>query len=307
MKQKAKKSLTIALILISAFSAGISVYAISIPDISVRENVEEVSAITGSLSTRGILSEGSIYGSESSLDYYPGSITERIEGSYTISTNPETSGMYLLSITSTYYIKDGKNTITLWEETISEEKGGFNGEKVLEFSIIPSRLNTDLERVKEGTGVSRVQQIVRINIEAKTDLSEFEHTITLNKKSGLYSFTNPEKTVKETEKTRVEKKNYLTGMEIKNARAIYGLLSVSAIIPAIVINRGYLSNIGKGNAERGAIIVNGSRQGDKVLVESFDDLKKIFQLSDAPVIKTRDGERNRYTIESGGVTYEYRD
>ncbi len=306
MNQKFRKSITVILILISALSGAIAAYAVSIPSSTVREEVREVSVIKGKLDSSAVFTGDSIYSNGSSLSYYPESITKEIEGRYAISTEPSMEGEYVFSIDTVYYIQEGKSRIVLWNETLTRESGNFSGEKVLNFSIAPSELKGDLDRIKTGTGISRVQQDVKISVMVRTDDSKFEHTISLLKKSGLYSFSSSEKTERETSMLKVDQSNYLTGIKVDDAAAVYAVIAASTLIPAVVLNRSYISKIGKKDEKRGVMVVNGQRIGNKILLDSFEDLKKVFQLSDSPVIKSRDRGSDVYTIEAGGVIYEYR-
>ncbi len=306
MKYGIKKLITILLILISTLSSVIAAYAISIPSSTVREEVKEISVINGKLNSSAVFTGKSIYSNGSSLKYYPESITQIIQGKYTISTKPPENGEYLLRVNTTYYVQEGKTRIVLWSETLMTESGNFTGEKILNFSITPPRLEADLERIKTGVGISRIQQDVKIRIMVRTDNSKFDHTISLLKKSGLYSFSSSEKTERESSIIKISENKYLTGMKVEDARALYAGLAVSAIIPAIILNRDYTSKIGKRKTERGVMIVNGQKTGNKILLESFEDLKKVFQLSDSPVVKSKDGNKEVYTIEAAGVIYEYR-
>ncbi len=307
MSNRVRKMVTAMLITISALSAGVAVYATSIPDRNIYQETTDVFFMSGKLESVANFSEGSIYGRSGTLEFYPEEITEKIYGTYTFKTDPASSGDYRMTLKATYYIQDGKNRVILWDETLMEESGSYYGYKTVNFSIDIPELKERLERVKEGTGVSRLVQSVTIGFTATSDTRMFDHTVQLNKKNGLYSFLNTEKTQTESTTQKIVDENYIGGVGVDDARVLYASLSISALIPAVAINRDAFSALREKNSKRGTIIVSGKKVGDRVILDSFEDMKKVFQLSDSPVIKSRDMGKNVYTIEVAGVTYEYRD
>ncbi len=306
MNDKFRKFITVTLLIISILSAGIAVYAHSIPSETKFTQVTESYEMTGSLKTSALFTNESIYGSSGSMEYYPESIVKEIVGNYSFTADSGFSGNYEMNIGITYYVKDGKKSIVLWNETYFSEKGEVNGDTSIEFSIITSELKRRLEAVKDGTGISRVQQSVRLDFRAQSDEVSFEHSMNLVKRSGLYSFSNTEKTLKDRKVSETVRENYISGIEVNNARILYAGLSLSALIPALAINRNSISSRGKRNMEKGVMVVNGRKVGDRILLDSFNDLKKVYQLSDSPIIKSKDVRGDVYTIEVNGITYEYR-
>lgn len=306
MNGKFRKFVTMAFLMVSILSAGIAVYAYSIPAETTFTQVTDSYEMKGSLRTYAFFTNESIYGSSGSMEYYPESILEEIVGNYSFTTDSEFSGSYEMKISIVYYVQDGKKSIVLWNETYFSERGDMNGNESIVFSIIPSELKKRLETVKDGTGISRVQQNIRVDFRAQSDERSFEHSMNLVKRSGLYSFSDTERTLKDNRVSETVQENYLSGIEVDNARILYAGLSISALIPAIALNRDSLSSIRKRKVERGVMVVSGKKIGDKTLLDSFDDLKKIYQLSDSPIIKSKDVRGDVYTIEVNGVTYEYR-
>jgi len=306
MDSRFKKPLTIMLLIISGLSGIMAVYAISIPAEETRTKTTSLYILSGKLQHKALFNNTSIYGEEGSMSHYPESITNKILATYTFASSPKKSGTYEISVDASYYIQDGKNRVVLWNESIYSRKGEFYGEKALNFSIIPSSLNSDLERVRSGTGVSRLQQSITINFFAKTEKKEFLHKISLTRRSGLISFSNPEKEVRESKTSSIVSENRFSGMGVEIARIAYSAISFSALIPAVMMNRGGLLKLRARKLERGAIVVNGEIEGRVVKLDSFEDIRRVHQLSDAPIIKSRDGKLATYTVHFQGIIYEYR-
>ncbi|WP_148305976.1 hypothetical protein [Geoglobus acetivorans] len=306
MNENIKRILTASLIIISVLSAGIAAYAYTIQPENVEEKTVQISAMKGKLTHSAILSNQSIYGNEVSREYYPAEMTESFLGNYIFTTTTEKTGSYVFTIDTSYYIQDGKNRIEMWNETKFYQSGEYKNSASINFTINPSELRSDLERVKEGTGVSRMQQDVRINFRASDENGVFQHSVSLVKKSELYRFSDTEKTEQITENIRNVKQNYLTGMEIQDARVIYATLTFSALIPAAILNRDYFQRIRAKRMESNAYMVSGRKTGNKVIVDSLEDLKKVFQLTDSPILKAEEKNETVYSIEANGLTYEFR-
>lgn len=301
-----RKILTAMLMSIAVLSAGIAVYAYSVDPVSVDRKTEKVMEFRGNLKHYADFSNESIYGESASLSIYPKKITERIHGKYTLTATPQSSGRYIMTIDATYYIQNGKDRIQIWRENILTEKGEFEGVKSLNFTLMPSSLSSDLKRVKEGTGFSRVIQSVTITVRADAGGEEFTHSIPLASGSDTIAFKDTEKRDEITRDVKTVEENSVTGQDVKSARLLYGILTMSALIPAIAINRNQITEIRSKRSESRSYIIEGRQEGRRVVLNSFEDLKKVFQLSDSPVLKTEDDYGTVYTVTHDGVLYEFR-
>lgn len=301
-----RKILTAMLMTIAVLSAGIAAYAYSIDPVSIDQKTEKILEFRGNLKHYADFSNESIYGESASLSIYPKKMTERIHGNYTLTVTPQSGGRYIMTIDATYYIQNGKDRIQVWKENILTERGEFTGVKNLNFTLIPSSLSSDLKRVKEGTGFSRVTQSVTITVRADAGGQEFTHSISLVSGSDTLTFKDTEKKDVITKNVKTVEENSVTGLDVGSARLLYAALTMSALIPAIIVNRGQIADIRSRRSENRSYIIEGRQEGKRVILNSFDDLKKIFQLSDSPVIKTEDKDGTVYTITHEGVMYEFR-
>ncbi len=306
MDPLSRKVLTALLVTAAVLSAGMAVYAYSIDPVTVEETSEKVIEFRGSLKHHADFSNESIYGDSASLSVYPRKITDKIYGNYKLTTSPESEGEYLLSVDASYYIQNGREKTLVWKENILSESGQFSGTRLLNFTLTPASLQEDLKRVKEGTGFSRVIQSVVITVKADVKGESFVHTIPFVSGSDTFAFKDTEKSDTVTRNVRTVEENSVTGLDVGNARLLYATLAISALIPAAVINRHQISDLRSGRSESKSYIIEGKQEGEKVVLNSFEDLKKVFQLSESPVIKTEGEDGTAYTITHEGILYEFR-
>lgn len=297
-----KKKVSAALLSIAvAASFALAFYAYLMPAESVRKVVEEVVIQKGELRHYAIMSSKSIYGTSASLEYYPEGITESIIGEYHYSINPEKSGNYSFSITTTYYVQDGRTKVVLWKDVLYEEEGDFNGSLTLPMNLNFSEINERFKAVKEGTAMPRIEKTTEIVFNAATQRENFSHSITLENRNGLYSFTDANKSTRNVYSSSNVTENQFGFTSVEKARILYTAMAALLMIPLIATN---IKSIRR--TKKTPYVVSGRLEGNRVILDSEEDLKKVFQMLDSPVIKTeRDGEI-AYAINANGVCYEFR-
>jgi hypothetical protein len=249
-----------------------------------------------------MLSNESIYGSKASLDYYPAGITESIEGDYTYSISPERAGEYRMVIKTTYFVQDGREKVQVWEDTLKDEQSEFVGFVRIPVEFNFTDMNKKLGAVREGTALSRVLGVTQITFSAKTENESFNHTITLREGSDLYSFSDNSKSARTVYSTKEVTENSFAGFTVNNARIFYAAMAVFAAVPVLFLNRNTFRR-----EKRNPHVINGRREGEKIVLESEEDLKKVFAMTDSPVVRTEVDGVAVYSIVAEGVIYEYRE
>ncbi len=302
MKSKYKKMATVVLSVTAALLAVMAVYAFSTPAENVKNVVDEVVVQKGNFEHYATLSNESIYGRKASLDYYPEGITESIEGVYSYAVSPEKVGEYNMVVKTTYYVQEGRSKVQVWEETLREEQGEFAGNVSIPVTLNFAEMNKMLNAVKDGTALPRLTRVTELIFTANTENESFNHTITLNEGSSLYSFSDTSKSTRTVYSTREVTENSFGGVSVNNARILYAAMAIFTAIPVAVINRDLIRR-----EKKSPQVVNGRREGGKIILESEEDLKKIFAMSDSPVVKTEIDGVAVYSIVAEGVVYEYRE
>ena len=302
MEGKNRRIATVVLSVTAALLAVMAVYAFSIQAENVKNVVSEVVEQRGELKHYAILSNESIYGRKASLDYYPVGITERIDGEYNYAVSPEKAGEYRMVIKTTYFVQDGRTKVKVWEDTLKDERGEFVGSVSIPVAFNLTQMNEMLAVVKEGTALPRVTRITEVTFTAKTENESFNHTITLKEGNSLYSFTDGSKSTRTVYSTKEVTENSFAGLSVTNARILYAAMAFFSAIPVLVLNRDSLRR-----EKKNPHVINGRREGKKIVLESEEDLKKVFGMTDSPVVRTEVDGVVVYSIAAEGVVYEYRE
>ncbi|KUJ93366.1 MAG: hypothetical protein XD40_1424 [Archaeoglobus fulgidus] len=302
MESKYKKLTTVVLSVAAALLAVMALYAFSTPAESVRSVVNEVVEQKGEFKHHAMLSNESIYGSKASLDYYPAGITENIEGEYLYSISPERAGEYRMTVRTTYFVQDGRDKVQVWEDTLKDEQGEFAGSLSIPIAFNFTQMGERLAAVKDGTALPRLTRITEIAFTAKAENESFNHTITLKEGGGLYSFSDDSKSARRVYSTKEVTENSFGGLSVSSARIVYAAMAVFAAVPVAILNRDAFKR-----ERRNPHVINGRREGAKIILESEEDLKKVFAMSDSPVVKTEIDGKAVYSIAAEGVVYEYRE
>ncbi len=302
MESKYKKIATVVLSVASALLAVMAFFAFSTQAENVRNVVYEVVEQRGELEHYAILSNESIYGRKASLDYYPAGITESIEGEYVYSVSPEKAGEYRMVIKTTYFVQNGRTRVQVWEDTLKDERGEFVGGVSIPVEFNFTQMNEMLAAVKEGTALPRLTRLTEITFTAKTENESFNQTITLNEGNSLYSFSDESKSTRTVYSTKEVTENSFSGVSVSNARILYAAMAIFVAMPVVALNRDMLRR-----EKKSPHVINGRREGDKVILESEEDLKKVFAMTDSPVVKTEAGGAVIYSIAAEGTIYEYRE
>ncbi len=302
MKGKNRLIATAVLSVTAVLLAVMAIYAFMTPVESVKNVVDEIVIQKGELEHYAKLKNESIYGRMASLDYYPIGITESIEGVYSYSVNPEKRGEYRMIVKTTYYVQEGRDKIQIWQETLNEEHGDFAGKVSIPVTLNFAEMNNRLYAVREGTALPRLTGVTEIIFTANIENESFNHTIKLNEGSSLYSFSDESKMTRKVYSTKEVIENSFGGVSVSNARILYTAMAIFAAIPIAVINRDLTRR-----EKKNPYIVKGRREGEKIILESEEDLKKVFAMSDSPVVRTETDGVTVYSIVTDGVVYEYRE
>jgi len=302
MKSNYRKITTVVLSVTAVLLAVMAVYAFSTPAENVKNVVDEVVVQKGNFEHYAMLSNESIYGRKASLDYYPEGITESIEGVYSYTVSPEKVGEYDMLVKTTYYVQEGRSKIQVWEETLKEEQGEFVGNVDIPVTLNFTEMNEMLSVVKDGTALPRLTRVTEMIFTANTENESFNHTITLNECSSLYSFSDKSKSTRTVYSTRDVTENSFGGVSVNNARILYAAMAIFTAIPVAAINRDLIRR-----EKKNPHVVNGRREGEKIILESEEDLKKVFAMSDSPAVRTEIDGVTVFSIVAEGVVYEYRE
>ena len=301
-----KKIVNLVLLVLMAISITVSVMAYTTP--SEREIVTGRTTLIqkGVFKNYALLKNNSIYGDKTELKYYPSNLIREIHGVYTYSINDNLSGNYTLFLNCVYFVKKGNDKIILWSEKLNEASGKFRGRVEESFIINLSKLNSRFGEIKSELKVNRLSRDLSIVFNAKTEKTSFKHDIGLANDYDLTYFTNVEK---------VDRKTYSNSSIVEN-KIIGGKLSVNASRIAFpLITFGILSVILPMNyrnlktkisrKKRFPFVVDGYIEGNKVKLKRFEDLKKIFMLTDKPVIHTKTAKGDVFQVKADGIVYEF--
>ncbi len=267
----------------------------------------------GEMSHAGFFSDESVYRNGTSLENYPGKITRRIEGVYRYSINPGTAGSYKAVLRTDYYIVSGKKRISLMNRTWGSWSGRFSGSFSLPVSFNVSSLDKGLKAVREGTGLYRASGDTYLLVEVDLPGREpFTHRVSLSTNGlGMLSLKDVSKDYKKVErhsKTLNNRLGFAGGsVSVSTGRKLFPLMALLFMLPPL----GLLYKRGGKREEMGGLrkfIVEGippEAEMASVTLGSVEDLGRVFDLVDKPIVHYVEGDHDVYAILDGGVVYEY--
>ncbi|ASJ06441.1 DUF5305 family protein [Thermococcus pacificus] len=271
----------------------------------------------GELSHAGFFSNETIYKNGTSLKYYPEKITGLIVGNYDYSIAPETEGNYRAVLRTDYYVVSNKERIYLMNTTQEAWSGKFSGSFSIPVTFNISKINGELKVLREGTGLFRASVDTYLLVEVQMAGKEpFTHRITLAKDtSGMLKLTEPEKDYKKVERYTNTTANSINfaGKEVlvSTGRTVFPALALLFMMPPLGF--AYTHREKKPKDELKGLrkfMVEGVPSEveamDPVELSSAEDLERVFDLVDKPIVHyTKDGH-DVYAVVDGELVYEYR-
>ncbi len=271
----------------------------------------------GELTHTGLFSNESVYRNGTSLTYYPRKITQVINGSYSYVATPGAEGKYKAFLRTDYYVTSNKKRVYLKNTTRESWNGEFSGSFSLPVTFDVGELESDLDAVRQGTGLYRASGdtylLVEVNVPGR---APFVHKVSLTTDtSGMLRFTDPAKDYKKVDRhtnTTVHRMKFAgRGIEVSEGRTLFPAMALLFLVPPLGF--AYTRREKKtGDAMKGLrkFVVDGvpsdAGSTDPVTLESVEDLEKVFDLVDKPIVHYVEGDRDIYAILDGEVVYEYR-
>ncbi|ASI98358.1 DUF5305 family protein [Thermococcus celer] len=277
----------------------------------------------GELRHSAYLKPNEIYGYLISRDEYPISLVDRFLLNYTYRSNPPLStGTYEVTGKVTYYVTRGSKDVTLWEETLFDERGKLqNGGFTVERKLDMGKIEEMSGNVSRELGMTRLKRRITVTVKAsgtgevggKAVNEKFDHEVELVRDggAGLYYFTNTEKTTRKplTATSREEVSASVLGVtgDLNTAKVVTTLMALLMLIP--VVGYAYTSRPPKDEMARiKRYMVNGvpGQVQKRVVLKTPKDLETAFELLDRPVLHYVDDNEEVFAIIDEGVSYEYR-
>jgi len=271
----------------------------------------------GELSHVGFFSNETVYKNGTSLGYYPEKITRLIKGNYNYSITPETEGNYRAVLRVDYYVVSNKKKIYIMNTTEATRNGEFKGSFSIPVTFNVSKMEENLKKVREGTGLFRANANTYLLVEVQmAGRAPFTHKIELARDtSGMLKLTEPTKSYKKVERytnTTVNSLNFAgKDVLVSTGRTAFPILALLFMMPALGFAythrerkpKDELKGLRKFIVEGVPTEVEGM---DPVELNSVEDLEKVFDLVDKPIVHyTRDGH-DVYAVVDGELIYEYR-
>lgn len=299
-----KKILNLVLLILLAISVTASVVAYITPPEKKVITDKTTLIQKGEFKNYALLENNSIYGNKAELEYYPSNLVREIHGIYTYSTNDNTPGNYSLFLNCVYYVKKGNDKIILWSEKLNKVSGNFRGNVKREVALNLSQLNSRFNEVKRELKVNRLSRDLSIVFTARTEKTSFEHEIGLANDYDLIYFTNVEKVDRKVYSNSSTVENRIGKLSVRTSRIVFPLIAFGILSVILPMNRHNLkAKIKRENKH--PFVVDGYIEGNKVRLKSFDDLKKIFTLTDKPIVHTKTARGDVFQVNADGVIYEY--
>jgi len=300
-----KKIVNLVLLILMAISIMVSVVAyITPPEKKITDRTTLIQK--GVFKNYALLENNSIYGNKAELEYYPSNLVREIHGVYIYSINDNLSGNYTLFLKCVYFVKKGNDKIILWSEKLNKVSGNFKGGVEKSFVINLSKLNSRFGEIKSELKVSRLSRDLSIVFNARTEKTSFKHNIGLANDYDLTYFTNVEKVDRKiySNSRTVENKILVGKLSVKSSRIAFPLITFGIL--SIILSMNYHNLKTKiSRKKRFSFVVDGYIEGNKVRLKRFEDLKKIFILTDKPVIHTKTAKGDVFQVNADGIIYEY--
>jgi hypothetical protein len=268
----------------------------------------------GSLRHYGLFSNETVYQNGTSLKYYPSGITDEIVGEYRYSTSPGASGSYRIEMHSDYYVSVNRKPVYLLNRTKELASGTFESSFSAPVEFNMTSLGKELNKIRDGTGLHRAENEVYLMVTVSVDGREpFTQKIQLKKDtSGMLSFDGAEKDYQKIERKVSITENSVgflgTGVNDSTARKVFPAMVL--IFAAPPLGFAYSKREKKPKNElaplRKYIVEGKSPEGRrKVELKTPEDLRKVFELVEGPIVHENRGGWDVYSIADGSTVYEY--
>ncbi|NJE05793.1 hypothetical protein E3E36_06470 [Thermococcus sp. M36] len=271
----------------------------------------------GELSHVGFFSNETVYKNGTSLEYYPAGVTRLIKGNYDYSSTLEAESNYRATLRTDYYVVSNKNKIYIKNTTRIIRSGNFVGSFSVPITFNITELDENLKRIQEGTGLFRANVDTYLLVEVQVPGREpFIQKITLIKDiSGMLKLSETTKEYKKVERytnTTVNTIDFIgKNVSVSTARTLFPIMALLFVIPPLGF--AYTHREKKPKDELKGLrkfIVEGvpSEIGaiDPVELGSVEDLEKVFDLVDKPIVHYVKDNQDVYAVVDGEVIYEYR-
>ena len=315
-RNKVIKVTMVAFIGLAVLFGAYAVAAYSTPSSTTKVTYKVLYKERGEFTHGGLFSNESIYQNGTSLSYYPGKITRVINGSYMYTITPKKSGEYTAVLRTDYYVTSNKKRVYLKNTTRESWSGEFSGSFSLPVTFDVGKLESDLDKVRQGTGLYRASGDTYLLVEVDVPGREpFVHKVSLTRDtSGMLRLTDPVKDYKKVDRhtnTTVHRMKFVgREIEVSEGRTLFPAMALLFLIPPLGF--AYSSREREPSDEMKSLrkfIVEGvpsdAGSNDPVSLNSVEDLEKVFDLVDKPVVHYVEGDHDVYAIVDGDVTYEY--
>ncbi len=308
----AKNKVFILLLTLVAIFGILTAFAWSTPTETKLKEIVKVYESRGYLKHEAYLVNNTLYGERLSSQYYPKNLVKDIHLIYTFSSDYQ-HGEYEFSGVISYKAKVGNEEYIMWTDRLFDESGrvnkcNFKVEKTLNLSEIDARISS----VSKELGVRGMDTDITFTCLVKLGNKTFKHEITMIRDpTGLVYFKNVDKSEKYpiyAYKT-LKKSLNIFGLRIDTefARMVFSLPLI-ALIPPFAYST-YLKAVNRPKRVKGLekFVVDGeiaNINGSIILkIKSEDDLKKVFEFVDKPIIRHGD----EYVIVDDGIVYRYQE
>ncbi len=301
-RRKTFAVLAIAVLILGALSA----ISWSTPLKRSYKEIVEFKESRGVLKHKAYLKDNEIYGPVLSGEYYPEKLLKVLHIDYEFKSDYK-EGDYKFYGEILYKTKVGNDEYVLWSDKFFEKDGKIeNGYFKVERDINISALNERISKVSSVLGVRRLE--TEINLKCQVDTGKFEHTVKMVRDpTGLIYFSNTEKAERYPKYAVRSSDTYVSamGFNLKTglARVLFTLLLTLVLPPFVYSTYSLLSRKPKKRL-LDKIAVSGRFDGIKtsIILDSEEDLKKVYEIVDKPIVKCEDG----YAVIDGDVAYVYK-
>ncbi len=252
----------------------------------------------GKLSHRALMENNSLYGENATLVIYPSKLVKAFELQYDYRTNDNESGKYIFAGYVEYETTVGNKKYVLWKERLFEKSGNLsNGSFSERFVLDVRNLNERKSKLISELGVRRIS--------AKTffvaKVGKFEHRIDLvSSPIGVIFFNNVEKVVRKPIYIKSVEPNRFAGVNVAIARVLFAI-PLAVVLPMSV----YSAKLNKPKRKKQFIECR-RIASDLVVLNDKNDLKKISEHLDRPIIKRAENGVEEYIVLDDKIKFVYR-
>ncbi|BAD85890.1 hypothetical protein, conserved [Thermococcus kodakarensis KOD1] len=268
----------------------------------------------GSLRHYALFSNETVYQNGTSLKYYPSGITDVIRGEYRYSTSPGASGSYKIEMHSNYYVSVNRKPVYLLNRTTEIASGNFAGSFSVPVKFNMTSLGEELKKIREGTDLHRAENEVYLTVTVSINGREpFTQKIQLKKDtSGMLSLDGATKDYQKVERNVSITENSVgfvgTSVKDSTARKVFPAMALLFAVPPLgfVYSKREKKPKDELASLRKYVVEGKSPEGTrKVELKTPEDLKRVFELVDRPIVHDGSNEGDVYSIADGDTVYEY--